>query len=353
MLKKLISLLLATCMLFCLSACNTAETNSNTSDFSSESQNTDEATQTESENKGGLSNSFTNIFSKQEGVSIQQIESDIAELSRIKNGIVNNNTAGAYEINEIVVDKRQTNIEQKNDIVYCIVNISNKIYESDVYIKLTYNLYNGNVWTLDEDEYISEKSTSKPLTCVKMAEFPKNFENFYVNGFHEIKVENIQHINDDNLISCDVDYYTYKQTSYYKIVSTDGIFGADICIDYYFSPTRGWSEITRDYFVKNYKIQNAYCLKPDKIFGNFRRVSQTIGRYQEYLQFYNYNSSDNTISYTYINESNQKINGSAVFDILYMSIKDQNYTFVYEAEYEVWHFGSGFWSYDMAYKKME
>lgn len=300
----------------------------------------------------GSSNGILDVFSKEEGVSTEQFESDVAELSYIKNGIVNNNTAGEYQVNEITVEKRQTNIEQKNDIIYCFVNISNELYESDVYVKLTYNLYNGDIWTLDEDEYISEESVSKPLKCVGMSNFPESFDEFYVNGSHEIEVENIQYIKDDNLMPCDVDYYTYKQTSYYKVVSTEGIFGADICIDYYFNPTRGWTQITREYFVKNYEIQKAYCLKPDEIFGDFKRVSLTIGRYQEYLQFYNYNSNDNTISYTYTNESNQKINGTAVFDILNMSISNDEYTFNYETEYEVWHFGSGFWSYDMAYKKM-
>lgn len=286
------------------------------------------------------------------GVSMKQIETDIAELSYIKNGIMSNNTAGEYIVNEITLDKRQKNIEQKNDIIYCCVNISNELYESDVYVKLIYNLYNGGIWSLDENECIREESTSKPLKCAVMSELPERFKEFYVNGSHEIEVQNIQYIKDDNLVSCDVGNYTYKQTSYYKIVSTDGIFGADIYIDYFFSPSSGWTQITRDYFVDNYEIQKTYCLNPDEIFGNFRRVSVTIGRYQEYLQFYNYNPNDNTINYTYTNESNQKINGTAVFDIMEMSIIDEKYAFYYDIEFKIWRLGGSSWSYDMAYDKI-
>ncbi len=59
--KKLISLLLAVCMLICLSACGTTETNSNVNNTQSKSQtdttqNTDESTQTEPENNKVSSN---------------------------------------------------------------------------------------------------------------------------------------------------------------------------------------------------------------------------------------------------------------------------------------------------------
>lgn len=59
--KKLISLLLAVCMLICLSACGTTETSSNPTDTSSESQtdttqNTDKITATEPENSQVSSN---------------------------------------------------------------------------------------------------------------------------------------------------------------------------------------------------------------------------------------------------------------------------------------------------------
>ncbi len=61
MLKKLISLLLAVCMLFCLSACGATETSSNPTNTPSESQldtsqNTDKITSTETENSQVSSN---------------------------------------------------------------------------------------------------------------------------------------------------------------------------------------------------------------------------------------------------------------------------------------------------------
>ncbi|MBQ2934170.1 MAG: hypothetical protein IJE02_06130 [Clostridia bacterium] len=320
MMKKTLALLIALCMILCISACGE---NKKTKD------------------------------EKEYGVSKEQIEDDISNLTTVKNGILKNTVAGEYVINDVTVDKRQTNLDDKNDIIYCIVNISNEYYESSVYIKLIYNLYNGDVWTLDDDEYISDKSTSKPLKCVEMSEFPQKFESFDV-GIHEIGKNDIKHINDDSLTMCNVEGYTYKQTSHYKVTSKDEMFSADISVDYFFSPLNGWTKITNDYFEDNYKIEKMYILKPEKIFGNFKRVSQTIGRCQEYLSFYDYNSADNSISYTYTNEKNQKTNGTGVFDILNMSISSSEYNFSYETEYNVWRFDNGHWawSYDMAYEKI-
>ncbi len=283
------------------------------------------------------------VFSKEKGVPAEQFKADIVELTYIKNGIIKNNTAGDYRVNKISVDKRQTNIEQKNDIIYCIVNISNELYESDVYVKLIYNLYNGDIWSLDEDEYITDQCASKPLKCVEIPITPVN--DVYISmGVHEMDIENIQHIKDDKLMPCNVDYYTYKQTSHYKLMSVEGIFGADVCIDYYFSPINGWCQITLDDFKYDYEVENVYCLDYGEIFGKFQKNTLKIGYYQEYLELYNYDAANDTISYTYTDKYNKKFTGSGVFDLLNMSIKSEEYMFSYDTEFKYWCIGDGFWS---------
>lgn len=284
---------------------------------------------------------FNGSLNKEKGVPTQQFEADIAELSYVKTGIFKHYTGGEYVLNEITVDKRQTNVEEKNDIIYCRVAISNEWYDVNLYVKLTYNLYNGDNWVLDEDEYISEECTSRPLQCVSMSELPEKLSFDVLNplreygGEHTIIRKNIQYIGDDNLLFCVVDPYTYKQTSYYKIVSYDGIFGADIYVDYYFHPQKGWEPITRDYFVENYKIQSAYLLKPDLIFGSFEKS----GYVYEFLRFYNYNATGNKVDYTYTDKSGQSHSGTGTFDIYSMTVSNEEYTFYYSIAGEYWRLG--------------
>ncbi len=284
---------------------------------------------------------FNGSLNTEKGVPTKQFEADIAELSYVKTGIFKYYTGGEYMLNEITVDKRQTNVEEKNDIIYCRVDISNEWYDVNLYVKLTYNLYNGDNWVLDEDEYISEECTSRPLQCVSMSEFPEKLSFDIPNPQdkydcqHGIGKENIHYISDDNLMPCEVESYTYKQTSYYKIVSFEEVFGADIYVDYYFHPQKGWEPITRDYFVENYKIQNAYLLKPDLIFGNYERA----GYEYQFLRFYNYNATGNKVDYTYTDKSGQSHSGTGTFNIYSMTVSSEEYTFHYSITGEWWRLG--------------
>ena len=307
------------------------------------------------EESNGNSNGISDAFAKEEGVSTKQLECDLAELAYIKNGILHNNPAGEYQVNEITVDKRQTNIEQKNDIIYCYVNISNDLYESDVYIKLTYNLYNGDMWSLDEDEYIREKCTSKPSRCFVLSEYPETFEK--ISSWY-FDLENIQHINADILEPCDVDDYTYRQLSSYKTILGDGITGHDFYIYYYFSPSNGWT-LTRDYRITD----KWYVVKPDKVFGNFKKTYND-GVTHEYLSFYNYNANDNTVSYTYTDSSNRTSTGTATVDAGNMSVTNVQHpaggnwvsdgmcTFYYSFEYNVWSLNRVLWDSKYAFKRV-
>lgn len=54
-----------------------------------------------------------------------------------------------FETN-ITISKRQTNIDQKEDIVYCNIDVSNEFATHSYECILEYNLYNDGNWILDE-----------------------------------------------------------------------------------------------------------------------------------------------------------------------------------------------------------
>lgn len=66
--------------------------------------------------------------------------------------------ADVYKMNieAVTIEKRQTN--EKNDVVYCTVDLTNEYYHFTKYMKLEYNYYDQGGWCLDKyDEYEANK----------------------------------------------------------------------------------------------------------------------------------------------------------------------------------------------------
>ena len=102
----------------------------------------------------------------QKGVSMEQIETNISELSVVTNGVIQSEYTPSvpYTVDSVEIEKRQTNVENKEDIVYCNVVISNEYYQTNLLIKLVYNYYDEGGWCLEENNL--EDYTSKPLIGV-------------------------------------------------------------------------------------------------------------------------------------------------------------------------------------------
>lgn len=64
-------------------------------------------------------------------------------------------------MSDLNIEKRQTNKEKKEDIIYCSVEINNDYFQTTIKYKLVYNYYDQGGWILDENEIID--TTSKPL----------------------------------------------------------------------------------------------------------------------------------------------------------------------------------------------
>ncbi len=104
--------------------------------------------------------------SKLSGVSMNQIESDINELSVVTNGVIESEYTPftPYTVDSVEIGKRQTNIDDKEDIVYCNVVISNEYYQTNLQIKLIYNYYDDGGWIKDGSSVVSD--TTIPIAPI-------------------------------------------------------------------------------------------------------------------------------------------------------------------------------------------
>ena len=93
-------------------------------------------------------------------VSETQIEKDINQLKILQEGFVSNDYTKSeqYSVNKFIITKRQTNPDEKNDIIYCDVSMSNSFYKSEFSCKLTYVFYDQGGWILEESN-ILQKNT--------------------------------------------------------------------------------------------------------------------------------------------------------------------------------------------------
>lgn len=113
-----------------------------------------------------------------EGVPKSQIAADLQGIEDVKNGVIPSNRWNPekeYAFQDYSITKRQTNIDDKQDIVYCTVNISNGYVKSSLEYKLEYNLYDVGGWILDYATLLNKESV--PLTGADKT----SIEDFTVN----------------------------------------------------------------------------------------------------------------------------------------------------------------------------
>ena len=144
------------------------------------------------------------------GVASKQIENDLQEIDEIKNGtrsymcIPNNE----YIIKQYEITKRQTNLDNKNDIIYCTAVISNGYIESEIECKMVYNFYDKGGWILDDYDVVEKES--KPVAGIEKAYIPQ-INVVAQNRRYELSSSNVQSI---TFVDGDIPYslivYTYN-----------------------------------------------------------------------------------------------------------------------------------------------
>lgn len=105
---------------------------------------------------------------KPEGVPTEALEQDVRELENYDsvNCYSSDYTYGTeYELVDYVLAKRQTNLENKEDIVYYDIILKNEYFEVVYQEKMTYNYYDEGGWILDEAIVVD-----KTVTPIRAAE---------------------------------------------------------------------------------------------------------------------------------------------------------------------------------------
>ena len=177
------------------------------------------------------------------GVSIEQIEADISELSVVKNGVIESEYT-PYTVDSVEIEKRQTNIEDKEDIVYCNVVISNENYQTDLQIKQVYNYYDEGGWINDDSSVVSD-------TTMPLAPITKDSVDKITVTVLKTKIDlTSTHITN---ITLDDDNYTYTSTINYKYSDDRFVVEgyATICFE-----NNEWSPIRSDDFVLTSAVPN-------------------------------------------------------------------------------------------------
>lgn len=174
--------------------------------------------------------------SKTSGKTEKQISSDIQEQDDYFNTY-------NLKVDSFSVSKRQTNLEDKNDFVWCEVTASNDLFSYSAQYKLTYVLYNEG-WLLEE--YNQEGSSVVPIAAptqtqddamaLVLADWEQS-DKSNVSESHIIAKSSLQK-------ESDLTYAYYFRMAWKNRHGLDGI-DVDYAVYYHFDLTAGWStEVT-------------------------------------------------------------------------------------------------------------
>ena len=104
--------------------------------------------------------------SKENGVSASQLKEDIKKSDFIQNCYSSDfvyESEYSYISHDII--KRQTNIEEKEDIIYCNVTAQNKYFSVDFDVTLEYIYYDEGGWILEKSDIT--KKTPTPIAAAE------------------------------------------------------------------------------------------------------------------------------------------------------------------------------------------
>lgn len=142
------------------------------------------------------------------------------------------------KLDSFSITKRQTNEEEKNDLVWCEISASNDIFSYSAEYKLTYVLYNDG-WLLEECNRSS--STATPLSPPPqtqeeaMALVMANWEQGDLSNVSQSRISassSLQEISD-------LEYAYYFRVSWKTRLGLDGI-PVDYAVYYRFDFASGW-----------------------------------------------------------------------------------------------------------------
>lgn len=233
------------------------------------------------------------------GVSETQIQEDVSNFDEVKYGIISCDyvNSDGYQIESLEIEKRQTNIENKEDIIYCDVIIKNSSFESYINYKIIYEYFDEGGWLLQQVEIIEK--TTKPLCGVET-------ENIYIDwldysdGFNRYELisygnnferSNLQVIGHNTDLENGIDIIEYQYTYEKAIVKAE--------LTFHFSQNSGWMVID-----KEQEYSKSCCPIVKEINVDWKKIlvgtfECDAGRYKNHLTITSYNDSTKEISGSY------------------------------------------------------
>lgn len=231
------------------------------------------------------------------GVSEAQIQEEVSAFDEVKSGIISCDYVNfdGYQIESFEIEKRQTNIEDKEDIIYCTVVIKNNSFQSHINYMLIYDYFDDGGWLLGQVEIIEKRTT--PLCGVHLdniyfdgLNFSEKF-NKYSSLNNNFDRDNIQVVGRNTDLEIGIDTIEYQYTNEKSIIKAQLIFQ--------FDQNSGWKVISdeNDYSMQNCPIVKEISVDWEKIFvGTFECDAS---RYKNNLTIKSYNKATREVSGSY------------------------------------------------------
>ena len=195
---------------------------------------------------------FTGCDSRNEA-STSMILSNLSQLDYSQYAFISpfvNQSAYSYTSENLV--KRQTNLEDKEDIIFYDVQMNNDYFKMNLSVKLVYNYYDDGGWILDE--YFIERNKVEP-TDFPESDLIVEYLGYEDTVFNYIDNTKQNYIQNDNLIH----FCKSKNTIEWKnLDKTNGIatFNINANVDdfatitgsmsLYFDESNGWSFLSKE-----------------------------------------------------------------------------------------------------------
>lgn len=241
------------------------------------------------------------------------------------------------------VIKRQTNAENKEDIIFYEVLIKDQYFQTTLSVEMVYNYYDEGGWILDEHSV--ERTKVEPIA------FPeKDLVVGYLSSesttFHYVDNTKQNYTQNFNLIhfheaNNSIEWKTLDKTTgtaTFEISATiDNAATISGEIDMYFDEENGWS-FYRDGTNSVFRIENKIFNYNDKCIGRYEwnRTYANFGSFHNEYQIYGFDPTTEKLDI-----ADDKGRGSIDFDPLTVNgfMTSENKLFYYSTKDDTWNFG--------------
>ncbi len=167
------------------------------------------------------------------------IKSDLEGNDTIQTCFVSDFTSSEnYEIEELEIEKRQTNIKSKEDIIHLNLTMKNEYLEIILSTKCVYNYYDKGGWILDDLEITGQEAT--PISAPNTEAIIKHYNDKISKNSESIKYlhSELNHLSKDPVTATNTNFK--DKTASVKTISENKIQKISGIINLKFDNKNGW-----------------------------------------------------------------------------------------------------------------